>query len=95
MNISLKFLLKGWINNIPALFQIMAWRRLGDKPLSETMMVSLLTHICITQPQWVKQFQIDNETSFDGLAQKQLNSTAYENLFSFYCITHWNGAIML
>ena len=24
----------------------MAWRRLGDKPLSELMMVSLLTHIC-------------------------------------------------
>ena len=32
----------------------MAWRRLGDKPLSEPMMVGLLTHICITRPQWVK-----------------------------------------
>ena len=31
----------------------MAWRRPGDKPLSEPMMVSLLTHICITRPQWV------------------------------------------
>ena len=31
----------------------MAWRRPGDKPLSEAMMVSLLTHICVTQPQWV------------------------------------------
>ena len=31
----------------------MAWRRPGDKPLSETMMVCLLTHICVTQPQWV------------------------------------------
>ena len=31
--------------NKPALFQIMAWRRPGAKPLSETMMVSLLTHI--------------------------------------------------
>ena len=36
--------------NIPALDQIMAWHRPGDKPLSETMMLSLLTHICITQP---------------------------------------------
>ena len=26
-----------WVNNIPALVQIMAWRRTGDKPLSETM----------------------------------------------------------
>ena len=33
--------------------QIMAWRRPGDKPLSEPMMVSLLTHICVTWPQWV------------------------------------------
>ena len=32
----------------------MAWRRAGDKPLSESMMVSLLTHICVTGPQWVK-----------------------------------------
>ena len=50
---SLKFVPKGPINNIPALVQIMAWRRLGDKPLSEPMMVSLLTHICVTRPQWV------------------------------------------
>ena len=28
------------INNIPTLVQIMAWRRPGDKPLSEPMMVS-------------------------------------------------------
>ena len=32
----------------------MAWRRPRDKPLSEPMMVSLLTHICVTRPQWVK-----------------------------------------
>ena len=32
---------KGPINNIPALVQIKAWRRSGDKPLSEPMMVSL------------------------------------------------------
>ena len=51
---SLKFVPKGTINNIPALVQIMAWRRPGDKPLSETMLVSLLTHICVTRPQWVK-----------------------------------------
>ena len=32
---SLKFIPKGPINNIPALVQIMAWRRPGDKPLPE------------------------------------------------------------
>ena len=54
IKISLKFVPKGPINNIPALVQIMAWRRSGDKPLSEPMMVSLPTHICVTRPQCVK-----------------------------------------
>ena len=49
--ISLTFVPKAPINNIPALVQIMAWRRPGDKPLSEPMMVSLLTHICVIRPQ--------------------------------------------
>ena len=39
------------IKIIPALVQIMAWRRLGDKPLSEPMMDCLPTHICVTRPQ--------------------------------------------
>ena len=54
IKISLKFVPKGPINKIPALVQIMIWRRPGDKPLSEPMMVRLLTHICVTRPQWVK-----------------------------------------
>ena len=53
--ISLKFVLRGPINNIPALVQIMAWRWPGDKPLSKPMMVRLPTHICVTRPQWVKE----------------------------------------
>ena len=57
IKISLKFVPKSPINNIPALDQIMVWRRSGDKPLSEPMMVGLLTHICVTQPQWVKSVQ--------------------------------------
>ena len=55
IKISMKFVPKGPINNIPALVQIMAWRRSGDKPLFEPMMVSFTMHICITGPQWVKQ----------------------------------------
>ena len=35
IKISLKFVPMGPVNNNPALVQIMAWRRLGDKPLSE------------------------------------------------------------
>ena len=45
------FVPQGLINNILALVQIMAWRRPGDKPLSEPMMVSLPTNICVTRPQ--------------------------------------------
>ena len=41
------------INYIPALVQIMAWRRPGDKPLSEPMLLILLMDICVTRHQWV------------------------------------------
>ena len=58
INISLKFVPEGRINNIPALVQIMAWRQWGNKPLSEPIMVSLLMHICITRPQWLKDVHV-------------------------------------
>ena len=41
------------IHNVPAFVQIMAWRRSGDKPLSEAMLVSEATHICATRLQRV------------------------------------------
>ena len=50
IKISLKFVHKGPINNIPALVQIMAWCRPGDKPLPEPMLVDIPTHICIIRP---------------------------------------------
>ena len=53
IKISLNFVPRGPINNIPASVQIMAWRWPGDKPLSEPMMVCLLTHISVTRSQWV------------------------------------------
>ena len=52
IEISLNFVLKGLINNIPALFQIMAWRR----PLSEPVVARLPTYICVTRPQWNKEY---------------------------------------
>ena len=54
IEISLKFVPKGPINNIPAMVQIMAQCLAGAKPLSEPIMVSLLMHIYVTRPQWVK-----------------------------------------
>ena len=50
---------QGPINNISALVQIMAWWPPGHKPPSEPMMVSLLTHVFVTQPQRVKASYID------------------------------------
>ena len=64
IKISLKFIPKGLVNNIPALVQIMAWHQPGDKPLSETMMVRLLTYICITQPQWVNGHKHDDNLAW-------------------------------
>ena len=66
IKISLKFVPKCPINNIPTLVQIMAWRRPGDKPLSEAMMVKLPTHICVTRPQWVKTCGHRNRCAYVG-----------------------------
>ena len=53
IKISLEFVSKDPNDNIPALVQIMAWHRTGDKPLSEPM-VALFTdiYIYVTRPQW-------------------------------------------
>ena len=48
IKISLKFVPKVPMNNIPALVQIMAWCRPGDRALSAPVMGSCLTHIYVT-----------------------------------------------
>ena len=53
IKIPLKFVPSCPINNIPALFYIMAWPRPCDKPLSAPMMVSLLTN------NWLMWHQFD------------------------------------
>ena len=58
IKISLKFVPNVRITNIPALVQIMAWCRPGDKPLSEPIIVSLMTHVCVTRPRWIKHDQL-------------------------------------
>ena len=45
IKISLNFVPQSPIDNIEYIY---------NKPLSEAMMVSLLTHICVARPQWVK-----------------------------------------
>ena len=78
IKISLLFVSRGPINNIPALAQIMAWCRPGNKPLSEPMMVhwrtyaSPRTHICVA-PLAIKCFQI-HVLVFKGVASNVLRN---------------------
>ena len=39
IKISLKLVPKGLIDNNPAMVQIMPWRRIGDRPFSEPMLI--------------------------------------------------------
>ena len=68
--------LKGPINNILALVQMMAWRRAGDKPLSESMLVCLLTHICVTRPQWVNASDVILDGKVANLANIKTQQSA-------------------
>ena len=92
LKISLKFVPKVRINNIPTLVQIMAWRRPDDKPLSEPVMVSLLTHICVTRPQWVSDITwtyTENETrqKWDKIVQSNVPTEYFSSIFIlFFCI---------
>ena len=66
IRISMIFVPKGPINNIPALVQIMDWHCPGDKPLSEPMMASWMTHICVTWPQWVNRLSSQKQIDLSG-----------------------------
>ena len=62
IKISMEFVSRGPINDIPALFQMMTWHWPSDKPLSEPMMINLLTHICVTHPQWINAVKVNSST---------------------------------
>ena len=73
----------------------MAWRQPGNKPLSEPMMIILLKHICITQPQWVNTtITCENILSILSFMNKNVNMCTLErqNLHTFlvlrpeYCV---------
>ena len=89
--ISLNFVPKGSINNIPASVQIMAWCWPGDKPLSRPMMVILLTHICVTRPQWVKSvicvLPLSRDHSLYGISQ-------WETTLHCNVVSHWLSSVI-
>ena len=88
IKISLTFVPKGPINNIPALVQIMAWRQPGDKPLSEPMMFSLLTHICATRPQWVNTLR--PRRSGHHFLMTISNEFSWTKIYKFRLRSHWS-----
>ena len=66
----------------------MAWRRLGDKPLSEPMIVNSLTHIRVTRPQWdnqilKKQEYIETQKATWNL-QQDARVSFYSNVYNWY-----------
>ena len=60
----MKFAPKDPINNIPALIEVMARHRPGNKPLSEPMMIPLRMHICFNRPKWVKGISLIKKIYF-------------------------------
>ena len=77
----------------------MAGRRPGDKPLSQPMMVRLLTHICITRPQWVKNSQIIDchlwQLDWCGFRECFFFMTQFDNVMRmhkhWFCFSHIQG----
>ena len=80
----------------------MAWRRPGDKPLSEPMMVRLKTHICVSRPQWVKgqwvwvrvgmTIRHLGTVIFWCRAEFRLAPSQWETSLQSNAISHWLGA---
>ena len=102
IKMSLKFVPRVPISNISALVQIMAWRRQGDKPLSELMMVVLPTHICITRPQWVKCYPVSismpheaDMLSWWANYWELLNITEYDGTYQKQNICSFSEIFML
>ena len=94
LKISLKFVPKGQINNIPALVQIMAWRRPGGKPLSEQRWLFCWKHICVTRPQWVK-ISVNNNYSkhYDcRIFWSSVSRISYQRVYyEHFCSLHHNS----
>ena len=75
IKISLKFLPKRPIDNIPALVQIMAWYRPRDKPLSERMIVRL--------PLGLNELIIKRNNDYKGLKGTRWRTVLKIGMLSF------------
>ena len=77
--ILLKFVPRVRIIYIPALVPIMAWRRPGDKPLSEPMMIILQTHMCVIRPQWMNRSTSSYKAINTEPSNKLINRKTFSN----------------
>ena len=89
IKIPMKFVPKYPVKNIPALVQIMAWRRPGDKPLwwpyDNQWWPSLPRHICITRLQWVNKVCINGEICYRGHVFPHVTHIC---IYFSVCVTH-------
>ena len=78
----------------------MAWHRSGNKPLSESIMVSLLMHICISRPQWVKEDANDFIYDFfifvavNTLRHKQIGYSFADDIIKL-CVCYKNCCLLI
>ena len=87
IRILLKFVHKGPIDNKWALIQVMAWRRTGDKPLSEPMPTHFTdAYICGTRGRWVLTHR-----GWDKIADILL--TTFPNTFCRIKIIHSSSKV--
>ena len=64
-----------------SMVKIMAWRRPGDKPLSEPIMVSCPTHICVTRSQWVKMWPSSQSTRQASFSWQISNDIFFRRIY--------------
>ena len=67
---------------------MMAWRRLGDKPLSEPMVVKLPMHICVTRPQWINTWK---PQKWLRSCKQHLQINFIEKKIVFWFNFHWGS----
>ena len=100
IKISLNFVPKGAVNNIAALVQIMAWRLPGDNYLNQWW-YSLLTHICVTRPQWLNIHVQINVMSMELIHHRLvyhvdvLLQYVYQLMLSFQTNSMWSQVAWL
>ena len=83
IKISLKFVPHDPINNIPALVQIISWCQLGNKPLSESVMVRLPTHASLDLNELIN-CEIHSNSIPRNICNWTIVSVPRKNLCSWY-----------